>query len=127
MKESKISIKDTEAVLKTVVSGIKYQMLRDVLIKPLDPVMVEKDVTEQKPNGKKDKDGYNLYDTKTSKKKVESEVREGVVLQMPTDVPCELFKVGDTVIFPIRAAREFDLFKTSVLVKTYDILGVKTK
>ena len=40
-----------DKVLETVVNGIKYTMLKDVLVKPLEPVMVTKEITEQIPTG----------------------------------------------------------------------------
>lgn len=46
-----------DKVLETVVNGIKYTMLKDVLVKPLDPVMVTKEITEQIPTGEVDEDG----------------------------------------------------------------------
>ena len=48
-----------DKVLETVVNGIKYTMLKDVLVKPLDPVMVTKEITEQIPTGEVDEDGFN--------------------------------------------------------------------
>ena len=43
------------------------------LVKPLDPIMVTKEITEQIPTGDKDEEGYNKYETKTETKEVESE------------------------------------------------------
>lgn len=43
-----------DKVLETVVNGITWNMLKDVLVKPLAPIMVTKEFTEQIPNGKVD-------------------------------------------------------------------------
>ena len=96
-----------DKVLETVVNGIKYTMLKDVLVKPLEPVMVTKEITEQIPTGEVDEDGFNKYDTQTETKEVESE-----------------YKVGDTIVYNKKFAKDFDLFKDSQLVKPYDIIAI---
>ena len=79
-----------DKVLETVVNGIKYTMLKDVLVKPLEPVMVTKEITEQ----------------------------------IPTCLTeCE-YKVGDTIVYNKKFAKDFDLFKDSQLVKPYDIIAI---
>lgn len=113
-----------DKVLETVVNGIEYTVLKDVLVKPLDPIMVTKEITEQIPNGQKDEDGYNLYDTKTETKEVESDWATGIVLQIPSDIETQ-FKVGDTVVYNKKFVKDFDLFKNSQLVKAYDIIAIK--
>lgn len=65
-----------DKVLETVVNGIKYTMLKDVLVKPLAPVMVTKEITEQIPTGEVDEDGFNKYDTQTETKEVESDIQQ---------------------------------------------------
>lgn len=112
-----------DKVLETVVNGIKYAPLRDMIVKPLPAIKVKKEISEQIPNGKKDKEGFNLYDVKTSTKTIDSEWREGIVLVLPTDVPELLFEPGDKIVYHSRSAKEFDLFKDSVLVKTYDVIA----
>ena len=114
-------------------------MLKDVLVKPLEPVMVTKEITEQIPTGEVDEDGFNKYDTQTETKEVESEYSTGVVLKIPTCLTeCEykvgqfLFKkqqpsqlpIGDTIVYNKKFAKDFDLFKDSQLVKPYDIIAV---
>ena len=100
-----------DKVLETVVNGIKYTMLKDVLVKPLEPVMVTKEITEQIPTGEVDEDGFNEYST-------------GVVLKIPTCLTeCE-YKVGDTIVYNKKFAKDFDLFKDSQLVKPYDIIAI---
>lgn len=70
-----------DKVLETVVNGITWNMLKDVLVKPLAPIMVTKEFTEQIPNGKVDENGFNEYDTQTETKEVESDWATGIVLK----------------------------------------------
>lgn len=119
-----------DKVLETVLEGLKYVPLKDVLIKPLAPIKLKKEVTEAVGTGEKDVDGYEKFDTKTETKEVESEWREGIVLALPNSEQmkeaCEKdFKVGDTIVYNKKFAKEFDLFKDSMLVKAYDIIAKK--
>lgn len=119
-----------DKVLETVLEGLKYIPLKDVLIKPLPPIKLTKEVTEAVGTGEKDVDGYEKFDTKTETKEVESEWREGIVLALPNSEQmkeaCEKdFKVGDTVVYNKKFAKEFDLFKDAMLVKPYDIIARK--
>lgn len=113
-----------DKVLETVINGLEYNMLKDVWIKPLDPIMVTKEFTEQIPTGVVDEDGYNEYETKTEAKEVESDFAKGVVLQLPASMTDQEFKVGDIVVYNKRFAKDFDLFKDSQLVKAYDIIAI---
>ena len=116
-----------DKVLETVINGLEYTFTKDVLVKPLPPVKVNKEITEQIPTGEKDENGYQLYDTKTEVKEVDSEWAIGIVLSMPTDIAVDNapFKVGDTVVYNKKFAKDFDLFKDSQLVKNYDIIALK--
>lgn len=116
-----------DKVLETVVNGIEFAMLKDVLVKPLAPTMIKKEVTEAVGTGEKDIDGYEKFETKTEVKEVESEWRTGIVLALPSDVKDITFKVGDTVVYNKKFSKDFDLFKDSVLVKVYDIIAIKNK
>lgn len=110
-------------VLETVLEKLEYTFLKDALIKPLAPTKIKKEVTEQIPTGKKDKDGYQLYDTKTEVKEVDSDWATGIILAMPTQD--DNIKIGDTVVYNKKFAKDFDLFKDSQLVKVYDIVAIK--
>lgn len=111
-------------ILDAVINGINYTMLKDVLVKPLGPIMVTKEITEQIPTGEKDEDGFNKYETKVETKEVESEYSTGIVLKIPTCLTeCE-YKVGDTIVYNKKFAKDFDLFKNSQLVKPYDIIAI---
>lgn len=57
-----------DKVLETVVNGLEYTPLQDILVKPLAPIMLKKEVTEAVGTGEKDVDGYEKFDTKTEVK-----------------------------------------------------------
>lgn len=118
-----------DKVLETVVNGLTYAPLKDILIKPLDPIMLTKEVTEMVETDEKDENGAIKYDTKTETKEVESEWREGIILCIPDgvkkDPSIEGLEVGDIIVFNKKFAKEFDLFKNSVLIKSYDIVAKK--
>lgn len=114
-----------DKVLETVINGIKWNMLKDVLVKPLPPIMVTKEFTEQVPNGKVDKDGFNEYDVQTETKEVESDWATGIVLKIPANITDPQFKVGDTIVYNKKFAMYFDMVKDTQLVKPYDIVAVK--
>lgn len=115
-----------DKVLETVVNGLTYLPLNDILVKPLAPTMITKEVTEAVGTGEKDLDGYEKFDTKTEVKEVESDWREGVVLAMPDHMNEHTnFVVGDVIVYNKKFAKEFDLFKDSVLVKLYDCVAKK--
>lgn len=115
-----------DKVLETVIDKLQYIPLKDILIKPLPAIKFTKEVTEAVGTGEKDVDGYEKFETKTETKEVESEWREGIVLTIPDSLKeSSEFKVGDTIVYNKKFAKEFDLFKDSVLVKQYDIIAIK--
>jgi hypothetical protein len=117
-----------DKVLETVINGLEYIPLKDILIKPLEPIMLKKEVTEAVGTGEKDVDGYEKFETKTEVKEVESEWRTGIVLAIGTELTTQPeFVVGDTVVFNKKFAKDFDLFKDSMLVKPYDCVAKKIK
>lgn len=115
-----------DKVLETVVSSVKFTFEKDFLVKPLEPTMIKRKYTEQIPNGKKDEEGNNLYDTKEVVKEEESDFEKGIVISIPTvydgSITC-----GNIVVYPKKFAKEFDLFKDSKLVKSYDIIAIEKK
>ena len=117
-----------DKVLETVINGLEYIPLKDILIKPLEPIILKKEVTEAVGTGEKDVDGYEKFETKTEVKEVESEWRTGIVLAIGTELTTQPeFAVGDTVVFNKKFAKDFDLFKDSMLVKPYDCVAKKIK
>lgn len=115
-----------DKVLETVVNGLGYSFEKDILVKPLAPTMVTKEYTEQIPTGEKDEEGFNKYEVKTHTKEVESDFAKGIVLSIPIGTDSTI-KVGDTIVYPKKFAKDFDLFKDSQLVKPYDVVAKVVK
>ena len=125
-----------DKVLETVVNGLEYSFEKDILVKPLTPIMVTKEYTEQIPTGEKDEEGFkkykaflkenDKYEVKTHTKEVESDFAKGIVLSIPTGADSTI-KVGDTIVYPKKFAKDFDLFKDSQLVKPYDVVAKVVK
>ena len=111
-----------DKVLETVVEGIEFTFEKDILVKPLEPIMVTKEWEEQIPTGEQDEEGFNKYETKKHTKEVESDFAKGIVLSIPTVVETTV-KIGDTIVYPKKFAKDFDLFKDSQLVKPYDVVA----
>ena len=117
-----------DKILETVIDNLDYIVQKDILVKPLDPVMYKKKVSEPVATGKKDKDGNPKYEIKEIEKDVASEFTLGVIIAMPAieEVRKGLsYKAGDTIVYSAKFAKDFDLFKTSQLVKPYDVIAVK--
>ena len=97
-----------------------------VLVKPLDEVKVVKVITVPDDEANEGKTPEDVQETKDVEEEVISNLRVGVILAIAEDNEYP-FKVGDQVVFVYRAAMPFDLFKDSVLLKRYDILGLWLK
>jgi len=102
-----------------------------VLVKPLDPVKIEKEFTEldesKNKNKKKGMEGDTM-DTKKTKKTVNANVRKGVVLALPQMEEAEKarfpIEVGDAIVYYDRSSMQtFDLYRDSLLMNKYEILG----
>lgn len=117
-----VKVNDSDALLKSVVDGIKYSFIKDVLVKPMPVTMVMKEITSQVLTGEVDEDGIELYDTTVEEKEMESIYRVGIVLALPK-VSDDSVKLGDKVVYAKRNAIDFDLFKDSQLIKLYDIIA----
>lgn len=103
-----------------------------VLIKPMKPIMITKthDVIDEaktkQPKGPKD---IGKLKTKTVTEEVEANLRVGVVLAIGegdykrTPDKTIPYEIGDKVVYVHKAAMPFELFKDTVLVRKYEILG----
>ena len=118
-----------DKVLETVLSKLDYIPTKDILVKPLEEVYVEKEIIKPVDTGKKDSDGYNINDTETVKEKVLATFKKGIVLSIPSGYEWQDKdnhpEVGDTIVYARKHAIDFDLFKDSQLVKTYDVIAIK--
>ncbi len=115
-----------DKVLETVVNGLEYSFEKDILVKPLAPIMVTKVFTDQIRTGEMHDVGFNKYEVKTHTKEVESDFAKGIVLSIPIGTDSTI-KVGDTIVYPKKFAKDFDLFKDSQLVKPYDVVAKVVK
>ena len=117
-----------DKILESVVDTLEYNFIKDILVKPLEAIKIEKEIKEPVPNGKQDEEGFNLYDTEVTKREVESDFGKGVILALPEEykpIEGQLFlKVGDTIVYPVRFSKSFDLFRDSQLVRPYDVIAV---
>ena len=113
-----------DKLLQDVVNKINYETIKDILVKPLDTVMVNKEITTQVATGNKDENGYELYDTKTETKEVASDFNIGIVLVLPIETVNTPIKVGDKIAYNKKFAKDFVLYKNSQLVKPYDVIAL---
>jgi len=122
-----ITNSNTDELTTKVADSIKYTMLKDVLIKPLESIMVTKqfEVPVVKDDTKPNEDGSLDYNkTELQTKEVESNFRSGIILKLPENLGDVKLVVGQTVVYPRKFAIDFDLLKDSKLVKAYDIVAI---
>lgn len=118
------------AIAESLQDHIIFDMIKDVLVKPLAPIMIKREFEIPVVTNKIVEDGESINEFEETKKEireVESNFATGVILKMPTTQSGLewTFKIGDTVCYNKRFTIEFDLFKDSVLVKPYDIIAIK--
>lgn len=117
---------------ESVAEKIPYEFFDFFLVKPLDKIMVKKEVTEL-PNSKpvEDKDGVKAIEgtPTTEVKEVESDYQQGVVIKIPKsheismkneNSVCDV-KIGDVIIYKTSRTTPFDLVKNSRLIRSFDI------
>lgn len=131
MNEDKLM--NQSQLAESVAEKIPYTFHDCFLVKPLDKIMVKKEVTEL-PNNKpvKDKDGIEAVEgtLKTEVKEVESDYQQGVVIKIPstykeTDNKLMSVKIGDIILYKPTRTMPFDLLKDSRLIRYFDIVAVK--
>lgn len=113
-----------ETILNFVTAGLQYEMVKDVLVKPLEVIKVKKLVNTPVETEEVDEDGNKLMDMEVKEVEVDSAFRSGIILSLPTGANYdETLKVGMKIVYPFKYSIDFDLFKDSVLVKPYDIIA----
>lgn len=131
MNEDKLM--DQSQLAESVAEKIPYTFHDCFLVKPLDKIMVKKEVTEL-PNNKpvKDKDGIKAVEgtPKTEVKEVESDYQQGIVIKIPstykeTENKLMSIKIGDIILYKLTRTMPFDLLKDSRLIRYFDIVAVK--
>lgn len=131
MNEDKLM--NQSQLAESVAEKIPYTFHDCFLVKPLDKIMVKKEVTEL-PNNKpvKDKDGIEAVEgtPKTEVKEVESDYQQGVVIKIPStykeiDNKLMSVKIGNIILYKPTRTMPFDLLKDSRLIRYFDIVAVK--
>ena len=137
--EENIEIVDQSKLAESVAEKINYEFRNQFLVKPLDPVMVEKEFSKPIPTNSQettDENGIEATDydeVATEIKSVPSDYRKGVVIKVPAEYknfPAEYkntnfdINPGDIVIYREGAGRWFDLCKDTQLVEMYSIIGI---
>lgn len=130
MEDKVIEVVDQVALAQSVSDHIKYEMKKDLLVKPLAPITVNREVTVPKvketTNDKEleltDIQEYDEVETKVIE--VESMFREGIVLKVPAGYK-DSYTVGQTVVYSVRSSAPYDLVKDSVLVQPFNVVAVK--
>lgn len=138
--EDKEQLIDQTQLANSVSDKIHYDFLKFLLVKPLEPIMVEKEFDQPVPSEKqptKDDNGIEAVDyDKVEKeiKTVESNYGKGVVLKIPYEYanymndekyPAFPIKVGDVIVYRKVASQWFDILKDTQLVSAYDIVAVE--
>lgn len=132
---------DQSQLAEDLSSKIPYEMNKQFLVKPLDPIMVKKEFDKpvaKTDTPKEDENGVAAVDydkVETEVKEVESDFRKGVVLKVPheymrsmtteSDWKAMPIKVGDVVVYNKQYTKWFDILKDTVLVSGYDIIAVE--
>lgn len=136
----KATVTDNTKVAESVSEHIKFETLRNFLVKPLDPVMVKKEFSKPVPNDKqpvKDENGIEATDydkVETEIKEVESDYRRGIVIKVPVDYqramndekfPATPIHVGDTILYKESIAKWFDQLKDSQIIDIYSVFAIE--
>jgi hypothetical protein len=113
-----------ETLANIVSEGLKYTPIKDILVKPLDPIKIVKTTNVPVETGEVDEEGEKLMEMQQKDIEVESVFREGVIISLPIGVAFDAsFEVGMKIVYNHKFSIPFDLFKDSVLVKPYDVIA----
>jgi co-chaperonin GroES (HSP10) len=117
---------DTKKILASIAGKIQFEPIDDrVLIKPLKQRTIKKVVTVpvSKPADLTSAE-ETVQETKQETVEVLTNCQLGVVLKLgiPGSQPLP-FEPGDIIVYPTSAGFKFELFKDSILLKRYEILG----
>lgn len=123
-------MEDQHTLAEGIANSIKFSVLKDVLIKPLDPIMIEREFEVPAETKTVEEDGVEIQEYAEVKKEireVESAFAKGIILLTPPYVGEQPwpFKAGDTIYYNKRMSVEFDVLKDSRLVKPYDIVAIE--
>jgi hypothetical protein len=124
------TIESDKILLKEVTDNIPYEVVRHLLVKPLEIKLVNKLTNSIIPDKFEDiiaEDGtkHSIPMSEAKEELVESMWIEAIILQIPPITPDSNFKntysVGDKVVVNRRSLIPFDLHKTTAFINPYDI------
>lgn len=124
-------IMDQSVLANDISNKIEYEFRNQFLVKPLDPVMINKEFSKPiAKESRKDEEGIEATDydeVETEVKSVPSDYRRGVVIKVPAEYKADNFQIGigDIIIYKDRTAQWFDLCKDTQLVDMYAIIGIE--
>lgn len=113
-----------EVLASNISENLGYTMIKDILVKPLDVLKVKRLVNVPVKTEELDEEGQPVMEMKQEEVEVDSSFRVGVVFGLPENGVPTGVELGTKVVYPNKYAMEFDLFKDSVLIKTYDIIAI---
>ena len=141
------TIDDTVELAVKINEGLSYELLNEILVKPLKQIEVERTQVEQfnpyagatgsnaggsKPKMKKrPKSDDDLPEgMHRVKRKGITMQQHGIVIKLPVmQLPPHLqdvIKIGTTIVFEVRNARPFELFKDSLIIPPHAVVGIYT-
>lgn len=114
-----------EVLLNMVTDRLNYRMVKDILVKPLDPIKIKRITNVPVKTDELDEEGQPVMTMEQKEIEIESNFREGIILALPTNAAYDTnLTIGTKIAYPHKYAIDFDLFKDSVLVKPYDIVAI---
>lgn len=121
-----------QKLLEMALTGMNYEFIKEMLVKPLAPVILEKQITELVETDELDEETSTpVMKQETRTEMVEANFKKGVVLAIPSGYiwqdPNNHPEVGDIVVYGIRRAIDFDLFRDSQLINPYDVVAFVKK
>lgn len=123
---------DQSLLAEDLATKIPYTFGDMFLVKPLDKIMVKKEVTilpDKEPV--KGEDGVEAVEgePKTEVQEVESDYSKGIILKVPNSYNAEKdaihpgIKPGTIILYKQTRTIPFDLVKTSRLIRAFDIVA----
>jgi co-chaperonin GroES (HSP10) len=129
-QEQVIENVSNEVIANSISDKLGFEFSKYILVKPMPLDKVYKTLTVPEKSGEKDEEGEDIMQMTIKEVEVESKLRRGVVIIMPTNMLVNdntiagmKINVGDTIIYHNTRSIDFDLFKDSALVEPYDVVA----
>jgi co-chaperonin GroES (HSP10) len=124
---------DQKAVALSISEKLAFEPVDDrILVKPLKPTMVWREFPIVPKEPVKDLEEGLPEATKFEKRKVETNVQQGVIIKLGEyyyrpEVTEKPFEIGDVICYHKGCGTPFDLFKDSRLLRRYEVLAKVTR